>query len=566
MNPKTAFTPRALLQVLAAASLLCVSAAHADYVYKRRVPSLNVAPVGSQGSSGSSGSQPSAGNAQLSSSTVVFDDRVIGGSDTKAVSILNSGGSSVDLTSIAVTAGAGDFQATHGCGAQLSAGASCDVNISFSPSDRGARKGTLTVVAASGTLQASLSGQGLAPAAVGLSSSSLSFAAATVGALSAEVQTLEVTNDGDLPLAISSVSMATGGSAYNATGCVGTLPAGGSCSVTLRFTPQAASNPGTLRIVSNAGSTDVPVSGAGTLVANASLSATSISFASFGIGGTSAETKTVTVTNDGGAPLTISSASIVAGASSFTASGCVGTVAAGNSCTITLGFKPQAASNTGTLRIVSNAASGASQDVSLSGAGTSAPLLTVTTADPVFASSPIGYLSVETKTVTLKNTGTSSLSVSSIAFSPTTAVFAKTGNCTSLAANASCSVTLSFTPSAVSNTANLRITSNAVNTPTKDVPVSGTGRTAGTMTITKAVYNYNATIGSAGNLTTKLKAVCDGKSQCTFDPYAVLGTDPSPYNPKNLELTYTCTSTGATVQSYSAGAEAGLRNHTLTCP
>lgn len=570
---KSAVYGAAILAACSAAGL-----AHAQYEYRKGIANLKVTPTPSPSSTGTGSATatpaptpaPSPGVVELTTSSLSFGSLVLGSSLEKSLSVLNSGGQSIDLTSISVSAGGSDFTARHACGAQLGAGSSCDVTVKLMPTVRDARSGKLTVVSNVGTVEASLSGTGLSPAAASANPTSVSFASSLVGTQSTEVQAVVITNDGDVPLNISSVSVTQSSTAFSATGCVGTVQPVSSCTITVLFTPQAATNTGTLVVASDAatgGALSIPLSGGGTLPAQASVSPTSVTFAASGIGGQSAEIKTVTVSNTGNLPLTISSASVVTGATAFSASGCSGTtVQAGSSCDITVRFTPQAATNTGTLRISSNSATGATQDVTLSGSGNPSPLLTITTADPVFASSPIGYLSNETKTVTLKNTGTASLTVSSIAFSPATTVFSKSGNCTTLAVNASCTVSLSFTPSAVTNTATLRITSNAVNTPTRDVPVSGTGRVAGNMTITKAVYNANVTINSTGNLTTKLKAVCDGKSLCTFDPLTVLGTDPAPNVPKNMELTYTCSNTGSTVYSYSAPAEAGLRNHTITCP
>jgi hypothetical protein len=77
------------------------------------------------------------------------------------------------------------------------------------------------------------------------------------------------------------------------------------------------------------------------------------------------------------------------------------------------------------------------------------------------------------QTVTLSNTGAAPASVSSIAASGN---FSQTNNCGgSIAANASCAVNVSFTPTASGSlTGSLTITSSASNSPTS-VPLAGTG-------------------------------------------------------------------------------------------
>jgi hypothetical protein len=92
------------------------------------------------------------------------------------------------------------------------------------------------------------------------------------------------------------------------------------------------------------------------------------------------------------------------------------------------------------------------------------------------------------QTVTLKNLGSASLRVSSVAIDPKSANptdFAVTANtCTSaLGLDAICTVTVSFTPSATgARTANLLVTHNQIRSP-MSIPLKGFGRTPGTAAV-----------------------------------------------------------------------------------
>lgn len=95
-----------------------------------------------------------------------------------------------------------------------------------------------------------------------------------------------------------------------------------------------------------------------------------------------------------------------------------------------------------------------------------------------------------------------------------------------------------------------------------ETPTPGQPPAAG-ITITSATYG-----SPEGNLTELLGAQCNGQANCTFDPLAVMGYDPVPHRAKGLELTYQCNLQGVITDKQYAWmtSEAGVRNHTLTCP
>src|ERR1019366_6703194 len=83
----------------------------------------------------------------LSPSSLTFASQTPGStSAVQAVALSNGTSSSVSISSIAVTGtNNGDFAQTNNCGTTLAAGASCSIDLTFTPTAAGARSATLTV-------------------------------------------------------------------------------------------------------------------------------------------------------------------------------------------------------------------------------------------------------------------------------------------------------------------------------------------------------------------------------------------------------------------------------------
>jgi hypothetical protein len=146
----------------------------------------------------------------------------------------------------------------------VAANASCQISVTFTPTARGTRTATVSLAdnAFDSPQSISLSGTGIAPVA-NLSPSSLTFPGQFVGTTGLP-ENLTLTNDGDVPLNISSVQASAQFGATN--GCTTTLAVGVGCTISVFFDPSAAgSQTGTLTITDNApGSPQtIPLSGAG---------------------------------------------------------------------------------------------------------------------------------------------------------------------------------------------------------------------------------------------------------------------------------------------------------------
>jgi hypothetical protein len=219
----------------------------------------------------------------LSPLSLTFAQQQIGTtSPAQTVTLTNSGG--VPLTLIAASVSPGDFSVVNACGNSLAAHSTCAFSVSFAPTATGTRTATLSIADQFHIQTIALSGTGIAGPGVSLSPVSLSFPATGVG-LTAIAQTFTLTNNGGLPLAISSVA-ASPGFIIAANTCTTSLAVNAACTLTIIFAPTAAGAiSGTLTFTDNASS--------GTQITT--LSGTGIDFTLTATGATSVTTTGVSV-------------------------------------------------------------------------------------------------------------------------------------------------------------------------------------------------------------------------------------------------------------------------------
>src|SRR2546425_638200 len=140
--------------------------------------------------------------------------------------------STLSITSI-VLAGLnpGDFAIAAGTtctnGATVVAGASCLVNLTFTPTAASARTATVTITddAAGSPQSVSLTGTGVTPPAATLSATSSAFGNQRVGTTSA-AQNLTLTNNGGTPLNLTSITITGAQAADFAFAAGNTCPTG----------------------------------------------------------------------------------------------------------------------------------------------------------------------------------------------------------------------------------------------------------------------------------------------------------------------------------------------------
>jgi len=171
----------------------------------------------------------------LAPANLTFAAQHIGStSAAQTVTLTNAGSASLPF-SIAIDAG---FAQTNNCGTLLAVGASCSINITFSPTATGTWSGNLTLKdSASGNPHTvSVVGTGGAPAAT-LSLSSLDFGSIPIGITSAS-QAVTLSNTGDDIMAVAGIT--TNGDFAKTSTCGATLAAGAGCSISVTFAPAAA--------------------------------------------------------------------------------------------------------------------------------------------------------------------------------------------------------------------------------------------------------------------------------------------------------------------------------------
>ncbi len=367
----------------------------------------------------------------------------------KAVVVKNTGNTSTPLT---VSAATGDFAQTNNCPTTLDAAASCTVTVTFTPLTTGALTGSFTVtdVATNSPQTVKLTGTGTEPVVITITPASQAFTSTVVGLASA-VKTITVKNTGAQQTSISTVSSGEFASTSNT--CSGPLGGGSTCTITETFNPTVTGAiSGDITITDTATNSPqiVPLSGTG--LAPVTFSAAVLAFGSETVGITTAA-KTVTMTNNLSTPLT--GVSLAASGSYSTTGGgttCVSTLAATTSCTISVTFTPTANGSIDGAVTVTYGAAYSPQEVKLTGTGTggSTSPLKLTPASLAFTSQAIGSTSAA-KTVTVQNTSANTVTLSSIApsgnFSYAGSGATPCSNTTVLIQNASCTLSVTFSPS-----------------------------------------------------------------------------------------------------------------------
>lgn len=308
----------------------------------------------------------------LSTTALTFPATATGQlSAVQNVTITNSGGQT--LTSIAASVSSG-FTITNECGTQLGANANCSIGVQFAPAQQGNISGTLTVTDALRQQTVSLSGMGVAPAAIGVNPASFTFNNQQPGVASA-AQTLTVTNNGGVAMANVGFQI-TGPAAASysipSTTCGAVLNSGANCTAQIVFTPAGTGAIAATLVVSSStagvAAVQVPLNGSGQLATAIATNPLQLSFtAVVGVGQLSAA-QMVTVTNSSSysiGPLTLA----VTAPFQLAQNNCTGAMAAGGNCSAAVVFAPAAAGAATGAMTISSAAVGAAATVPLAGTG-----------------------------------------------------------------------------------------------------------------------------------------------------------------------------------------------------
>jgi subtilase family serine protease len=469
----------------------------------------------------------------LSAGSLTYASTGVGtAAPTQAITLTNKGSTALTFSSIAISGtNASSFSQTNTCGTTIASGHACAITVTFKPTATGNLLASVSIADNGyGSPQTiSLSGAGI-NIGITLSATSLTFPTTLIGT-AAPTKTITLTNDGSNALAVSGISISgTYFTSFSQTNTCGTsVASAASCVITVTFKPSAAGAlTASVRIADNGpGSPQmVALSGGSTPV---SLSATSLTYPSTGLG-VAAATQAITLTNKGTTALTFASIGITGtDASSFSQTNTCGTsVAAGGSCVITVTFTPAALGALTAAVNIADSGYGSPEKISLSGTGSTVGL---SPSSLTFPGTLVGA-TAPARTITLSNKGSAALSLTGITVTGTYFTsFSQTNNCgTSVAVGASCAITVTFKPTtAGALTASIKIADNASGSP-QMVPLSG-GSSAVSLSASTLAFPLT-TIGVAAS-TQQITVSNTSNAAISVTGVAITGTDPSSFSQTN---------------------------------
>jgi len=184
-----------------------------------------------------------------------FGTQELNTSVTQPVTVSNGGTAPMEVTT-AFVSDKTNYSVLNEC-TTIPAGASCNIQVTFTPRSTGAKPATLTV--GSDTVQTpqtvNLTGTSEAIPRASYSKTVLQFANRVRGS-GGETLTTVVKNTGSGTLAVTGKTLSDSTS-YTVSGCAATLAPGGECTLSVTFAPTTAGNKdGQLAVVTNASSTD----------------------------------------------------------------------------------------------------------------------------------------------------------------------------------------------------------------------------------------------------------------------------------------------------------------------
>jgi hypothetical protein len=443
------------------------------------------------------------GSSSLAISGDIADDAVSfgnvnsGQSASQTLTLTNQGTLSLNIRRITSE---WPFLSTTTCGTALAAAGTCTITLTYTPlyqvsddsTENGPRLDTGSLIIESDSFTSpdefNLSGyaqavtvtapDNTAPlSAYALGTYSLSFAAVSTGNTD-PAQSVTLSNTGTTVLHV--FALTTTADFVLTNGCTVAIAPGGSCQIGVQFAPQTAGDKTSAVEISTDSSSSLDFLSLYSVAQGAALTfnPASLDFGTVSIG-TSA-TLAAQMTNSGTTIVDISS--ITASGDYSVTSNCGVALAPGSSCTLTVTFTPTlAGTRTGYVN-VANSATTNPLTLPLTGNATQSQLQ-LSPGSLSFGAIALG--SSANQVLTLTNTGSATLSSFSFAISGDYAIISP---CTSstLAPGAGCSMTISFTPSALGLRAgSLIISSNDPSSPSI-VTLSGTGVQGGTFTLTLA--------------------------------------------------------------------------------
>ncbi len=501
--------------------------------------------------------------ATLSPGNYTFAPAGVGSPSASSASftLANTGANALIIAAV-TTAPTSDYSETNNCGTTLAAGASCTIQVTFTPSATGDRPGSLTVRAnvSGGTLSSTLDGNGLTPGAISVSPASLNFPA-TVTATSSSPITVQVSNTGGAPVTLGAPTFAGANASdfhLSSSTCGSTLGAQTSCSLSVVFAPAAAgAHAAQLQLTGSAPGSPYTLNlmGSGVAPAALTISPSSLTFTAVPVQSVS-EPLSLQVMNTGGAGAQLGTAT-VSGDFRISANGCGSVLAGGASCSVSIESTPTATgSRSGLFTLPSSSVSNGQVTAPLNGTGTATAL---SPASLNFAAQQQGTTSTA-QTIYVTNTGQNAAQIGRASASGDFAV--ATNTCpASLAAGAQCALGMTFTPATTG--ARSGTLSQPFNAGILTAALSGTGNAPGLLTLSPSSLSFPVTADNATSAAQSVSVTNNGNSPALLssitvsNPFAI-ASNSCPAPPATLAVNAQCTlsftfsPTG--VVNYSGGA------------
>ena len=364
------------------------------------------------------------------------------------------------------------------------------------------------------------------------SATSITFGSVAVGTTA--TQSLTVTNSGLGAVTISSAAMTGAGLTVIGGNPAGTIGVGQSSTIQLQFAPTSAGAiNGSLTIISDASNSPLVISITGTgTQAGLTIAPSALTFGNVIVGQTG--TQSVKLTNSGNSSVTINLATV--GGTGYGISGLSlpKTLTGGESLSFNAQFSPTVTgAEVGSITFTDNAP-GSPQVVSMVGTGVATNSSLVATPGSVaFGNVSVGGSSPQT--ITLKNNGNTSATISAI--SSTGTGFSATGLSVplTLTANQSTTFTAQFAPTTVgAASGSIQITSTA-NDPTVSIALSGSG-VQGSLTANPTSINFGSLlVGASGSVSVTLRN--SGTASVAISQGSATGTEFSITGPAAQTLT-----------------------------
>jgi hypothetical protein len=278
---------------------------------------------------------------------LVFGSSLVGNTDTKNLTVKNTGTSPLFIGSV-ISNDPAEFFATGATTCPpggLTVGRTCTIAIGFTPNAVSVRSGILTIYGNSATTPQSFVASGTGTADLTLTKSTLVFGDVKFGLKG--VEALAVVNHQTQSVSLSESFSGTNAADFSVSGgtCATTLAAGKSCSIIVSFAPSVV---GTESATLSVSDTHDPLSPHLVALSTGPTIPVTITPVTLAYGTLTSKTpskiKDETVTNKSGFPLSVSESFTGPNATDFTVTGgtCGSTAPANSSCTIAVTFTPTA--------------------------------------------------------------------------------------------------------------------------------------------------------------------------------------------------------------------------------